>query len=217
MTRPMIITIDGPAGSGKGTLARALAAHFGFDHLDTGKIYRLVGYNVLQSGKDPADETAAIAAARKLSGELRAEDLSNPELKAETYGNAASVVAAMPGVRAALLDAQRNFAARAAKGAVLDGRDCGTVVCPDADIKFFVIASAHARATRRLAEMTAMGTPAHYDDILFDILARDARDSGRANAPLTAAPDAHMIDTSDMDANAVLAHALTFIPAAQQK
>jgi cytidylate kinase len=216
MTHPIIITIDGPASSGKGTLARALATHFGFDHLDTGKIYRLVGFNIIQSRQSPADETVAVAAAKKLSTELRAEHLLNPALKDEKYGNAASVVAAMPGVRAALLDAQRHFAARAAKGAVLDGRDCGTVVCPAADVKFFVIASADARANRRLAEMTAMGTPATYDDILFDILARDARDSGRNVAPLMPAPDAHIIDTSDMDADAVLAHALTFIPAPQQ-
>ncbi len=211
MTPPFIITIDGPAGSGKGTLARALAAHFGFEHLDTGKIYRRVGYDLLKSGQDPHHEPSAVIAANKLTASLTPEMLSDPALREDAAGNAGSVVASMASVRAALLEAQRQFAQRAVKGAVLDGRDCGTVICPEAPVKFFVIARPDIRARRRVDELSAIGIIAVYDDVLKDILARDERDTNRPIAPLKPAPDAILLDTSDISAEAVLDRALSFI------
>lgn len=180
------VAIDGPAASGKGTISRAVAAHFGFAHLDTGLLYRAVGAKVLQ-GEEPEE------AARTLV----TDDLEADALRTQGVAEAASRVAALPMVRAALVDFQRSFAARAG-GAVLDGRDIGTVICPDAQIKLFVTASAPERARRRHAELLGRGTEISYDEVLEDVRARDARDMGRADAPLRAAKDAVEIDTSDM-------------------
>ena len=211
----MIIAIDGPAAAGKGTLAQNLAKHFHYAFLDTGRLYRAVGYAVLQAGKDPADEAAAIGEAKKLKPESINKLLENPALREEASGEAASKVAVIPAVRAALLDLQRDFARNPffvdgspAKGAVLDGRDIGTVVCPDADFKFFVTASPEVRATRRFKELRERGENPDYDTILKDVKARDERDSNRAAAPLKAAADAKILDTSDMNAEQAYQHAL---------
>ncbi len=211
----MIIAIDGPAAAGKGTLAQNLAKHFHYAFLDTGRLYRAVGYAVLQAGKDPADEEAAVGEAKKLKPESINKLLENPALREEASGEAASKVAVIPAVRAALLDLQRDFARNpffvdgsAAKGAVLDGRDIGTVVCPDADFKFFVTASPEVRATRRFKELRERGENPDYDTILKDVKARDERDSNRAAAPLKAAADAKILDTSDMNAEEAYQHAL---------
>lgn len=194
----MIITIDGPAASGKGTLARRLAAHLGLPFLDTGGLYRAVALRLLQAGENPADEVAALSAAQQ----ILAADLQKPELRGEQVGQVASVVSAYPAVRAALLQFQRNFAANS-QGAVLDGRDCGTVICPQADKKFFIIASAEARAKRRVAELEGRGEAANYEQILHDLQARDERDLGRSIAPLAPAVDAVTIDTSNLNADEV--------------
>ena len=211
----MIITIDGPAASGKGTLARHIAAHLGYAHLDTGKLYRAVGLAVLTAGGDPADPAAATAAARALDPQaLNPGALDDPALAGDGVAQAASIVAAIPQVRTALLDFQRTFAAQppdGAAGAVLDGRDIGTVVCPDADAKFFVTASAQVRAERRHKELLARGEPSIYARVLADIQERDRRDSTRAVAPLRPAPDAKLIDTSALDAAAVLTTALAHL------
>ncbi|MEP3278365.1 MAG: (d)CMP kinase [Stappiaceae bacterium] len=190
----MIIAIDGPAASGKGTLARKLAAHYELKHLDTGLLYRAVGHRVLAEGADPEDPDAAIAAAEHL--DIR--HLSSDELRAEGVGEAASKVAAIPKVRALLLNFQRVFA-NDGNGAVLDGRDIGTVVCPDSDAKLYVTASATTRAQRRYEEMRRNGCRTSYEEMLSDIHRRDERDSSRASAPLQKAADAHLIDTSEMD------------------
>ena len=195
----MIIAVDGPAAAGKGTIARALARHFGYHFLDTGSLYRMVGLAVLRQAKDPRDKAAAIASALNLD----AQRFSDAELRGEEVGAAASIVAVIPEVRAALLGVQRAFARRP-PGAVLDGRDIGTVVCPDADVKLYITASAYVRALRRQAELRA----ASYDDVLADILARDARDRNRATAPLLAAEDAVVIDTSEMTAEQAVAAAI---------
>lgn len=212
------ITVDGPAASGKGTLARRLAARFGFAHLDTGKLYRAVGLAVLRAGGDPGDEAAAVAVARALdAGAVAAGALDDPELEGDDAARAASLVAAIPAVRTALLDFQRAFAAdppAGAAGAVLDGRDTGTVVCPDAPIKFFITASAEVRAERRHKELMGRGEASIYARVLADLKERDARDSERAVAPMKAADDALIIDTSAMDADAALAAALDHIAGA---
>ena len=200
--RPFVIAIDGPAASGKGTLARRLAAHFGFAHLDTGALYRATAFLVLERGGDPADPVAATQAARVVYPQL----LSDPRLRGAAVSAAASVVAAIPGVRRALLDLQRNFAAqppRPAEGAILDGRDIGSVVCPAADVKLFVTASAEERARRRLMELRQQSAAAILEDVLQDLEERDARDIERRAAPLIAAPDAAVIDTTMLDADAV--------------
>jgi cytidylate kinase len=205
-----VVAIDGPAASGKGTLARRLADRFGLAHLDTGKLYRAVAFLVRQVGGDPADAAAATQAARRIDPAL----LSDPRLLTEPVAQAASVVAAIPAVRAALLDWQRRFALAppaAATGAVLDGRDIGTAVCPDADVKLFVTASTEARAERRFRELRQRGTPAIYDDVLQDMKERDARDTGRRVAPLTAAPDAVILDTTQLDADQVFERASDLI------
>lgn len=195
------VAIDGPAASGKGTISRAVAAHFGFAHLDTGLLYRGVGLRVLE-GADPLEAAQA----------LRADDLSDPALRTDRVAQAASKVAVLAGVRAALVDFQRAFAARAG-GAVLDGRDIGTVICPDAAVKLFVTASAETRARRRLAELLERGQQTDYQTVLADVRARDARDSGRAEAPLRAAADARLIDTSDLSIAQAVAQAVAAVEA----
>ncbi|HXP98377.1 MAG TPA: (d)CMP kinase [Telmatospirillum sp.] len=202
----MIIAIDGPAAAGKGTLARKLAAHYGLNYLDTGSLYRAVGMAVLRSGGDPADPVAAERAARQLDP----AGLSDPALRGEEAGDAASKVAAIPGVRAALLDFQRAYA-EGAPGAVLDGRDIGTVVCPGAEAKLFVTASLEKRAERRLKELLDKGVSAIGERILQEMRDRDARDSARSVAPLVPAADAVVLDTSELDAEAVFAAAVQII------
>jgi cytidylate kinase len=200
-----IIAIDGPAAAGKGTLAKRLAAHFGLPHLDTGLLYRATGRRVLDAGGDPADPAAATAAARA----LRPEDLARPDLRVPAADAAAAQVAAIPAVRAALLDFQRDFAR--AHGAVLDGRDIGTIVFPDADAKLFVTASAAARGERRWRELRARGIAADLDEVIALIRTRDAQDAARTAAPLVRAPDALLLDTTDLDADATFARALALL------
>ncbi|HYL31892.1 MAG TPA: (d)CMP kinase [Stellaceae bacterium] len=202
----MIIAVDGPAASGKGTLARRLAEHFGLNHLDTGSLYRAVAFRALAAGADPADPDAAVAAARRID----ARDLADPRLRDDKVAQAASVVAAIPGVRMALLDFQRDFARRG-PGAVLDGRDIGTVVCPDADAKIFLTATVEARALRRFKELQAAGGPAIYERVLQDMMLRDARDRERRTAPLQRASGAFELDTTALDADAAFAAALRYI------
>lgn len=209
---PVVVAVDGPAASGKGTIARRLAAHLGFAHLDTGLLYRAVARRVIDGESDPADGAAAARAAR----ELEPGDLAGEGLREETVTQAASVVAADPGVRAALLDFQRAFAAAppgGAPGAVLDGRDIGTAVCPDAAVKLFLDASPEVRAGRRVRELRERGSNAIYAAVLRDMEARDARDRGRAVAPLAPAEDAFVIDTSTMNADEVFREALAHFDA----
>ncbi len=192
--KPFVIAIDGPAASGKGTLARRLAREFGYAHLDTGLTYRAVGHALLQNNLPLDDPSLAVKVAENL-------DLSNLDrslLSAHEIGEAASVVAVIGGVRRALVEAQRRFATQL-PGTILDGRDIGTVVCPDADVKFYVTASAGVRAGRRFEEIVNRGKQAIFDDILQDIRKRDERDQGREDSPLKPAEDAHLIDTSKMD------------------
>ena len=190
----MIIAIDGPAASGKGTLAKRLAAHYGLRHLDTGVIYRAVAHVLISDGVDLTDEAAAVEAAR----ELDPETFENPALKSQKVGTAASVVSAIPRVREALVEFQRQFAAKP-PGAVLDGRDIGTVICPDAEVKIFVVADAKIRAHRRTLEARSRGEEADEAAVLADILARDERDQNRAVAPLKPAKDAYLLDNSNLD------------------
>ena len=209
-TAPFVIAIDGPAASGKGTLARQLAERFGLAHLDTGKLYRATVLGVIEARGDPTDPAAAEKAARTIDFSR----LADPRLSAEDVARAASLVAAIPAVRAALLDAQRRFAhdpPPPAKGAVLDGRDIGTVVCPDATVKLFLVASAESRAERRVKELRQSGAAAIYDAVLQDMRERDARDSERRVAPLAAAPDAITIDTTLLDADQVFEQASNLI------
>ncbi|MBO6826673.1 MAG: (d)CMP kinase [Sneathiella sp.] len=202
----MIIAVDGPVAAGKGTLARRIASHFGLKYLDTGALYRAVGLYMIRNNQDPADQEAAVTAARHV-GEI---DPTDPALRDEKTGSAASVVAANQGVRAALLDYQRNIA-KSPEGAVLDGRDIGTVVCPDADVKLFVTASAEVRADRRFQELKGKGQNVTYEEILEDLKVRDARDSGRKSAPLVKADDAHLLDTTKLDIEAALEKAVEII------
>ena len=206
----MIIAVDGPAASGKGTLARRLANHFNLAHLDTGGLYRAAAFHALESGGDPADPKIAQAAAERVG----AADLTDSRLREERIARAASVVAAIPVVRHALLAFQRGFAQHppgGAQGAVLDGRDIGTVVCPDADAKLFVTASPEARARRRFKELQESGAEAIYSLVLQDMKDRDARDSQRRTAPLVPADGAFVLDTTALDADAAFAAALDFI------
>ncbi|HEV2078804.1 MAG TPA: (d)CMP kinase [Allosphingosinicella sp.] len=201
----MIIAVDGPAASGKGTIARALARHYRLPHLDTGLLYRAVGLNLLQTGGDPESEFAAVRAC-----DISQIDFDDPELKSETVGGLASRISVYPLVRQALLERQRSFACQPG-GAVLDGRDIGTVIAPEAEAKLFVTASAEVRARRRLGELTRIGLNVHYEDVLADIHARDERDRTRLAAPLQKAPDAHLIDTSDLPIEAAVAEAVAAV------
>ena len=206
----MIIAIDGPAASGKGTLARSLAAALGFAHLDTGMIYRAVAAKVLAAGGDPQDAAAALRAAQALG----ADDLRRGDLRRQDVGQCASIVAAVPEVCAALLAFQRDFAAHppdGRAGAVLDGRDVGTVVCPEAEVKLFVTASPEIRAQRRHKELLDGGAESIYARVLQEVRDRDARDSGREAAPLRPAEDAIVLDTTDLSAEAALSAALAHI------
>jgi cytidylate kinase len=205
----VIVAVDGPAASGKGTLARRLAERFGLAYLDTGMLYRATGLKALAAG-DPHDPAVAEAAARSVT----VSDLADPRLRDEGVGEAASVVAAMPAVRQALLALQRGFAHHppaGAKGAVLDGRDIGTVVCPEAEAKLFLTADLDARAARRFKELQGGDSGVIYGRVLQDMKARDARDSGRAAAPLKRADDALELDTTALDADAAYAAAVDFI------
>jgi CMP/dCMP kinase len=205
----MIIAIDGPAASGKGTLGKRLAAHFGLRHLDTGLLYRAVAKALLDAGRPLDDRTHAVAAAKALDPTT----FDEWALKGHAIGEAASIVSAIPQVRDALLAFQRNFAA-AAPGAVLDGRDIGTVIAPDADVKIFVVAAPQERARRRAAELKAAGQPADEAAILADILRRDERDRTRSVAPLVPAADALTLDTSQLDIETAVAAAIRIVEGA---
>lgn len=203
---PLVIAIDGPAASGKGTLAKRLALHYGLPHLDTGLLYRAVALTLIDEGSDLDDRAAAARAASALS----ADRLSDPRLRERAMGEAASRVSSVPEVRAALLSWQRRFA-EGAEGAVLDGRDIGTVVCPEARVKLFIIAAPEERARRRHRELLGRGEETTLAAILADIRARDARDSSRAAAPLKAAEDAVVLDTTELDAEAAFAEAVAIV------
>jgi CMP/dCMP kinase len=206
----MIIAIDGPAASGKGTIARRLAAHYRLPHLDTGLLYRATAAALIAEDRSLYDEPAAVAAARGLA----LTDFDDATLRTRQMGEAASLIATMPGVRAALIDAQRAFAARPG-GAVLDGRDIGTVVCPESDVKIFVTANAATRAQRRALELLRNGEKADYNAILADIVRRDSRDSSRAAAPLHPADDAVQLDTTHLGIDAAFAEAVRIVEAAR--
>ena len=208
--RSIVIAVDGPAASGKGTIARALAAHFGLPHMDTGLLYRAVALNLVRFGGDPGHEFEAVRAC-----DLGSVSFDDPELRSEIVGSYASRISAYPAVRAHLLDRQRAFAGQDG-GAVLDGRDIGTVIAPDADVKLFVTAAPEVRARRRLAELTARGINVHFDEILSDIHARDERDSGRKTAPLLQASDALLLDTRDLDVVQAIAASLALVEARLQ-
>ena len=203
---PFIVAIDGPAAAGKGTIARAIAARFGFAHLDTGLLYRATGLKALREGPGAVDEDTAIAAARALTP----EDLKADGLRTGPVGEAASVVASIPQVRQALLEFQRDFAAQPG-GAVLDGRDIGTVICPDADVKLFVTASDAERARRRFAELSPADPNLTQADVAGDLARRDARDAQRADAPLRPADDALLLDTTELTIDAAIAEAAALI------
>lgn len=208
----MIIAIDGPAGSGKGTLARGLADALNYAHLDTGKLYRCVGLAVLSRGKDPEDVDAALQEAKNID----LQNIDNIDIMGDVAAGAASKVARFQKVRDELLKLQKDFANSppgGCQGAVIDGRDIGTVVCADADFKFFITASAEVRAERRHKELLARGEPSIYARVLDDMLARDESDKTRSIAPLRPASDAKVIDTSELDADTVLATALRTIKA----
>lgn len=201
-----VIAIDGPAASGKGTLARRLAQYYKLPHLDTGLLYRATACALIDEGLSLEDASAAEEAARGLS----LNEFDPERLRSREIGEASSVVASIPAVRAALIEMQQNFAARP-EGAVLDGRDIGTVICPNARIKIFVTASPETRAQRRALELAGRGEPADFNLILEDVRKRDARDSARQTAPLKQAPDAILIDTTELDKDAVFARALKIV------
>src|SRR5438309_4418253 len=200
-----VVAVDGPAASGKGTIAWALATHLGLPHMDTGLLYRAVALNLWRWGGDPGNEFEALRAADMLS-----IDPADEELRSEPVSRIASSISAYPSVRTALLTRQQEFARRPG-GAVLDGRDIGTVIAPDADVKLFVTASPEVRAQRRVRELLERGMPAHFEDVLADIRARDARDSSREVAPLKPALDAIILDTSDLDRDSAIAEAIRII------
>ncbi|TVV75525.1 (d)CMP kinase [Sphingomonas solaris] len=203
----MIIAVDGPAASGKGTIARALAKHYGLPHLDTGLLYRAVGLHVLREGADPSIAADALAGCRFSDAML-----ADPQLRSEAAGAAASVVSAHPAVRAALIERQRAFAARPG-GAVLDGRDIGTVIAPHADAKLFVKAAPAVRARRRHEELRGRGLETSFDRVLLDIRERDRRDTLRDHAPMVQADDADLLDTTFMDIEAAIDRALALVEA----
>lgn len=219
--RHPIIAIDGTAASGKGTLARRLATTLQFACLDTGALYRYVALHALRAGLALHDEPSVTQSAQALVQRFDPVDLGDPALRDDATGQAASVVSAYPGVRQALFDLQRHFAAappvladgRIARGAILDGRDIGTVICPDADLKLFITARIEIRSARRFAELRRAGSPVSYDKVLADMTARDKRDAEREAAPMQAAKDAILIDTSDMDIDAVFAKVLQILQA----
>ncbi|HYJ83346.1 MAG TPA: (d)CMP kinase [Allosphingosinicella sp.] len=201
----MIVAVDGPAASGKGTIAKAIARHYRLPHMDTGLLYRAVALNLLRFGGDPDSEFAAARAC-----DFSQTDFADPELKSEAAGGIASRISAYPLVRSALAERQRDFAAQPG-GAVLDGRDIGTIIAPGADAKLFVTASPEVRARRRFEELTRMGLAVHEADVLLDIRARDERDSNRAAAPLIMADDAVLLDTSAMGVDEAIAAAVAAV------
>ncbi|HXH53045.1 MAG TPA: (d)CMP kinase [Sphingomicrobium sp.] len=201
----MLIAVDGPAASGKGTIARSLAHHFGLPHMDTGLLYRSVALNLWRWGGDPSEEFEALRAC-----DIGSIDPDDEELRSEPVSKIASRISAYASVRAALLERQREFAEQPG-GAVLDGRDIGTVIAPDATVKLFVTARPEVRAQRRVRELLERGMPAHYDDVLIDIRARDERDCGRLAAPLRQADDAILLDTSDLTVDDATAEALRLV------
>lgn len=202
----MIIAIDGPAASGKGTLARRLATHLGLRYLDTGSLYRAVALAVLKAGADPKDEETAV----RLAAGIDPDRLADAELRTPEVAAAASVVAAIPAVREAILAFQRDFAS-SPPGAVLDGRDIGTVVCPDADVKLFVTASPAARARRRFLELSAADSSVREEDVLADLVERDRRDRERTVSPMVRAEDAHLLDTTNLDIEAAFQQAVALV------
>jgi cytidylate kinase len=212
---PVIIAIDGPAASGKGTLAERLARHFGYPHLESGRLYRAVAAKLLAQGHATGDPAVAI----KVAQDLVESDLNHPNLYAEETGLMASKVSAIPAVREALLHFQRDFAANppgGAAGVVIDGRDIGTVICPNAQHKLFVTARPEVRAERRLKQLRQRGAEAIHSRVLQDIIERDAMDTQRTNSPLRQAPDAHLLDTSELDADQTFAAALRLIEEPKQ-
>lgn len=206
MTKAVVIAVDGPAAAGKGTIARALAQHFGYHYLDTGALYRAVAWTVLDRTLDPADESTAV----KVAETLDIGGIEDALLRTDRVSEAASVVAAYPGVRTAILDFQKTFAGKV-PGAVLDGRDIGTVVCPDADAKLFVTASPETRAKRRFLEFQAKGDEVSEAVVLADVIARDERDASRTHSPLVPAVDAHLLDTSNLSIEAAFRAALAVL------
>ena len=212
VTKNVVIAVDGTAASGKGTLARRLAAELGYAYFDSGLLYRCIALSLLNSGHDPTDGSAALRVAERFS--LQGLNFSNPALRDEETGNAAGIVAANGNVRAALINKQRRFAVappNGASGAVLDGRDMGTVICPDADFKFFVDADVHVRAERRLKELQDRGVESIPARVLQDMKERDRRDQNRTVAPLVPASDASVINTTNLNADAAFALAMSFI------
>jgi CMP/dCMP kinase len=205
----MIIAIDGPAASGKGTLGKLIAAHYGFAYLDTGALYRAVARDMAARGEDPADPQAALASASRLDPAT----LDDPSLRTPALGEAASLVARHAEVRRALFAYQRRIA-KAPPGAVLEGRDIGTVICPDAPVKLFVTATPEQRARRRYLELQRAGIDLSEADVLADIRRRDERDAGRAASPLRRAADAHLLDTTNLDIDAAFKAAIDLIDAA---
>ena len=214
--KKLVIAIDGPSASGKGTLGRSLAQRLGYAFLETGMLYRAVGFAVLQSGGSPENQGDAERGVEIIKSNLTPELLSNPKLREDEMGQPASQVAAIPSVRQALLEFQRDFAACPPDnkpGAVLDGRDIGTVICPDADIKLYVTADVGIRSERRMKEMEGRGIEIPYEEVLSEMKRRDQRDTTREDAPLTKAEDAFVIDTSTLEPSEVLDQALTLIRA----
>jgi cytidylate kinase len=212
MTKPVVIAVDGTAASGKGTLAKKLARYFGFAHLDSGSLYRLTALGVIRASGDPSNEVHAVEAA----GRVDPSQSGSPDIRQAPIAEAASIVAAIPAVRARLLEFQRSFAANPpanAPGAVIDGRDIGTIVCPDATSKLFVDAQPEVRAHRRWLELKSLGQTVEEAAVLADIRNRDARDSQRAIAPLRQASDAVLLDTTDFDIDAAFAAALALVKA----
>lgn len=201
----LVIAVDGPAASGKGTIARALAKHFGLPHMDTGLLYRAVALKLWRWGGDPSNEFEALRACDELGF-----DPDDEELRSEPVSRIASRISTYSSVRDALLDRQRGFATQEG-GAVLDGRDIGTIIAPDADVKLFVTASAEVRAQRRVRELLERGMPGHYEDVLLDIRARDERDTNREVAPLRQADDAILLDTSELDVDEAIAEAIRLV------